>query len=564
MATSYDAKLITAKAQKEVLAVVKNAIEAVNVKATAGVPKVVGAVENNVPVFTPDGSIQDSGIKAADIQKKIGPAVDGNFVSTDGNGFVYDSGLSPDDFQPWDPLLNSLAAIANSDGVLVLNGTESAEARKIIDSDIKATEALYFALKAFLAKNGSIALPKDKALLDTDSGKEMLKYNGSAILLGTGADSVILQATIVDGKAQIYAGLVDPAARLTTKGEMDKYVSERLIENSDYLGMFTYLATEANIADAKAKIEALDPAQFKPGIPPTAIAYGDTTKEIFRGAFSGINWTWNPMVFTNGDNIYFSHIVHSLFPNKDAGRAIFKDIPNEKALEITFDQVLTPDGIWVTVGSDARLTIKKATIKAGTVESPSAFGAWNLKVDENTTIQDALDSKITRLNIIISEPTAAATDDQVVSAKALHNVLGLRSNLTTEVKDNHVVAINEVNAKTKANEGEIADLQEDKLDKLPDIETVDLDNFVTIKDKAGNVQNSGVKVTRIAELEASKISKITNPAVGTVPTITVDGYLAGSSIKLDDIDKLMGEAIRVQDIITDADIAQMIADVFGS
>jgi stage V sporulation protein SpoVS len=184
--SGYDSKLITAKAQAQVLAVVKHAIDQVDVKATAAVPKVTTAVEQNVPVFVAGGAVADSGVKMVDIQKKISPAVAGNFVATDTNGFVKDSGKKPGDFQPIDALLTSISAIAGTQGIFALNGLDIAEVRKIVDADIASNEAIFYAMKAFINKNGSIVVAKDQAIINGDTGKQILKDNGSAVVLGDG------------------------------------------------------------------------------------------------------------------------------------------------------------------------------------------------------------------------------------------------------------------------------------------------------------------------------------------------------------------------------------------
>lgn len=561
--SNYDAKLITAKAQKEVLAVVKHAIDTVDTKATAAIPKVANAVEQDVPVLTPEGALVDSGLKVGDIQRKISPSVNGNLVTTDENGYIKNSGFKPGDFQKLDPILTSLAAIVNSEGILALNGTDSVEGRKLLDTDINVTEALYFALRAFINKNGSLILPKDMAILNQETGKVILKDNGSAVVVGDGVESVILKATVVDGKPQIFAGLAEPTTRLVSKAEMDVYVLDRITKHSDYKGIVTYIATEPTIAAAKASIEKLDASKFATGVLTTALTFGDTGKEIFRGEYTGGAWTWKAETFNTGDWIYFAHVISAAHPLQDAGRAVWKEDEVNKTFELMYDMTQVPDGIWLDVDADGKLTIVGSTIKNGTVKVPKAFGSWNLKVDDNTTIQDALDAKIAKLNILTTEPTVAATDQQIVSAKAFFNILGSKDNLNTDVKDNHVVAINEVNNKTKTNTLGIVDVQNKKLDKLVDMETVNIGNIITVKDKAGNIQDSGIKVSRISDLENTKITKVATPNVGAIPTLTATGAIANSNTKLEDVDKVIGEAVRVQDVITDADITQLIKDVFG-
>lgn len=561
---SYDSKLITAKAQAEVLTVVKNAIDTVDAKATAAIPKVTTAVVSNVPAFNDEGALVDSGIKSTDIQLKISPTVNGNFVSSDENGFVTNSGYKPADFQKTDELLNSISAITNSEGIIALNGQDSAEARKILDSDVNSNEALYNAVRAFTNKNGSIVMPKNMGLINGETNKDIIVHNGSAILVGSESESVILKASSVDGKPQVYASTVEPDARIMTKGEIASYVTDRLTKNSDYRGIVTYIAVEPSVATAKGLIEALDASKFNLSTPPTALVFGDTEKEIHKGSFNGTNWTWQPITFGNGDWVYFAHIVSAAHPLMDAGRAVFKDTDDVTAFEILIDMTMVPDEVFLSVGADQKLTIARSSIKGGTVEAPTAFGAWNLKVDEKTTIQDALDDKITKLNILTNEPTSAATDDQLVSAKVFFNVFGSKDNLNTDSKDNHVAAINEVNTKSKNNTAEITALQASKLNKLQDVETVSLGNIITIKDKDGNIQDSGIQVAKITDLEANKITKVADATVGAIPTLAANGSLVNSSTKLDDVDKVIAEAVRVQDIITDADIAQLITDVFGA
>lgn len=561
---SYDQKIITAKAHKESLTVVKSAIDAVDVKATAAIPKVTTAVTANVPAFNDEGALVDSGIKSTDIQLKISPTVNGNFVSSDENGFVTNSGFKPADFQKTDELLNSISAITNSEGIIALNGQDSAEARKILDADINSNEALYNAVRAFSNKDGSVIVPKNAAIINGETDSEILKHNGSAILLGADAESIILKASTIDGKPQVYTNTVEPDTRLMTKGEIANYVTDRLTKNSDYLGIVTYMAVEHDVATAKSLIEALDTSKFTLSTPPTALVFGDTEKEIYKGNFNGTNWTWQQTTFGNGDWVYFAHIVNNAHPLQDAGRAVFKNTDESTMFELLFDMTLVPDEVFLTVGPDQKTTIARSSIKNGTVEAPTAFGAWNLKVDENTTIQDALDSKISKLIILTAEPTSAATDDQIVSAKALHTVLGEKNNLTTDTKDNHIAAINEVNTKAKNNTLDITGLQTSKLDKLVDIETVSIGNITTVKDRDGNIQDSGIKVSKITDLEANKISKVTDATVGAIPTLAANGSIVNSNTKLDDVDKVIAEAVRVQDVITDADIAQLITDVFGA
>lgn len=562
--SNYDAKLITAKAQAQVLAVVKHAIDTVDTKASAAIPKLLLAVENDVPVLKADGSLVDSGLKVGDIQRKISPSVDGNIVTTDANGFVKNSGFKPSDFQKLDAMLTSLAAIANSEGLLALNGTESVIARKILDGDISATEGLFFALKAFINKNGSIVMPQGMAILNGTTGKVILNDNGSAVVVGDGVESVILKADLVGGVPQIFAGSVDPLTRIPTKAEMDAYVSDRLTQDSDYKGIFTYYASESTIVAAKALIEALDASKFVVGTITTALIFGDTGKEILKGTYVGTAWTWtDDTPFYTGDWIYFAHIINAAHPLQDAGRAVFKEDATSKAFETMLDMTQIPDGIWLTVGGDGRLTVTGSTIKGGTVNVPKAFGAWNLKVDDNTTIQDALDAKINKLSILTTEPTVNSTDSQVVSAKAIFTTLGAKGDLNTDVKDNHVVAINEINNKGKANANDILDLKNLKLDKLVDMETVNIGNITMVKDKAGNIQDSGVKVARISELEATKITKVAAPTVGAITTLDAAGALVNGQTLLVEVDQVIAEAVRVQDIITDADIAQLIKDIFG-
>ena len=560
---NYDGKIVTAKSLSQALGVVKHAIDVVDVKASAAIPKVINAAETDVPVFKADGSLSDSGVKIADIQKKIVAPTAGNFVGVDAAGFVKDSGKRAADFQPVDGLLTSLSGITNAQGIIAINGAESAIARQILDGDINPAEALYFALKAFINKNGSILMGKEAALINADTGKQILKDNGSAVVLGDGSESVIIKASLVDSKPQVFANSADPTLRFTTKGEMDAYIAEQLIKDSDYKGIVTYFTNEPTITDAKALIETMDASKFPVGIIPTALAFGDATKEVFRGQYTGGAWAWTSEVFHAGDWVYFAHVISAIHPLQDAGRAVWKEDATTKAFELMYDQTQIPDGIWLTIGSDAKLTIATKTIKGGTVVVPKAFGAWNLMVDENTTILDALNAKFQKFSITTVEPSSASLDDEVPSAKTMYGVFGVRSNLNTDAKDNHVAAINEVNNKTKTNAAAIAALQTGKLDKLPGIETVSIDNFITVADEVGNVKDSGVKVSRIAELEASKISKIGTPTAGAVPTIDANGALVNSNTSLSSVDLVIAEAVRVQDVITDADIAQLITDVFG-
>ena len=561
---NYDGKLITAKSLAQTLGVVKHAIEAVDSKAIAAIPKVINAVEQDVPVFKADGSLVDSGVKVADIQKKITAPTAGNFVGVDASGFVKDSGFKAADFQKIDALLSSLSGITNSQGILALNGSDSAIARQILDSDIDASQALYFAMKAFINKNGSILIGKDSSIINADTGKVILKDNGSAIVVGEGSESVIIKATITDGKPQVFANTADPTSRFTTKGEMDAYISDALIKDSDYKGIVTYFANEPTIAGAKSLIEAMDAAKFPVGIVPTALVFGDATKEVFRGQYAGGAWAWTAETFHAGDWVYFAHVISATHPLQDAGRAVWKEDNTNKAFELMYDQTQIPDGIWLTIGSDAKLTIATKTIKGGTVIVPKAFGAWNLMVDENTTILDALNAKVQKFSITTVEPSATSLDDEVPSAKTLFAILGGRSSLNTDTKDNHIAAINEVNSKGKTNAAAIAALQTGKLSKLPAIETANLDNLVTVADKDGNVKDSGIKVTRIAELETNKINKIATPAVGAIPTIAADGSLVSSATSLEKVNLVIAESVRVQDVITDTDIAQLITDVFGA
>ena len=49
---NYDGKIVTAKSLSQALGVVKHAIDVVDVKATAAIPKVINAAETDVPVFS--------------------------------------------------------------------------------------------------------------------------------------------------------------------------------------------------------------------------------------------------------------------------------------------------------------------------------------------------------------------------------------------------------------------------------------------------------------------------------------------------------------------------------
>jgi len=296
-------------------------------------------------------------------------------------------------YQPLDQILTTLSAISSSDGVLVLNGVESAIARKLDIGDVKLESPLQAANTAFEGNDGTITLVTGKQIKDGDSGKNIATINGSLTFGDTTYNVLFNTQPTVDGKAGLYATTIDEDNRIVVKSELITLIDDAITADSDYQGTFNFFAQENTTADAENKISSLTNLSTRIG--DTAIIFGFDTREVLKGtctsvSSAGSTWDFQPVQPSpdNGDWVYFLDYINDQYPEKQTGRAIYKD-----------DHI-------------------------------------------NLPVFDVVPDTIIQLEHY--EPDATSTTDHGTDSKVLYTILGIRSDLITIDKTNHVAAINEV------------------------------------------------------------------------------------------------------------------------
>lgn len=292
-----------------------------------------------------------------------------------------------DNKQPLDDGLTSLAGLTGV-GVVKSTGVDSFEVAKVDDLDVKAGEALAYAVAAFDGKNGDVKTGK---VVDT-AGTAYLATDGANVSVGH-ANATVVVASIAnpDGKSSVYSknpttGVND---RLVTEADMISAIDAAVTAEADYYGKFTFYAEDTSLAAAKAKVET---TATTPGLGMSAVVFDNVLGKIATAVHNGTGWVWTDVAkaWNNGGWAWVEDLLNvaAVGGMPPSGRIVYAtNLGGLPVMDTMPDREATPDQFGLTHNGSGALSLKMATLaQYGDAPVSNALNAANLGYGEGKTI----------------------------------------------------------------------------------------------------------------------------------------------------------------------------------